>query len=223
MSGERKTKNSARKGGLLRFRLSVICSLSSLFCLSGCLDSAVEMGGPQVKVAAADGGSTRAVAGLPISPHGASLAVVSIEGPPDEVSAHFQKQFINAAESRDVALADAGQANYRLRGFLTASPAQGATRLAYVLDVYDRQGRRVQRLSSEGGVKADADPWRAVDEKSLNIFAERGADDVAAFLATTPEAIAAAGGEAGVSVVAVEKEKTAAAAPNALAAAGDKH
>jgi hypothetical protein len=215
VSGERKTKIGARNRGLLRFRLSVICSLSSLL-LSGCLDSAVEMGGPPAKLAAARGG-----AGPQISPHGASLAVISIEGPPVELGAVFQKQFASAAQSRDIALAEADLANYRLRGFLTASPAQGATRLAYVLDVYDRRGRRVQRLTSEAGVKADADPWRAVDEKSLTIFAERGADDVAAFLSTTPEAIAAAGGEAGVSIVAVDRTPGA-VAPSALAAVGDK-
>lgn len=222
MSGERETKKGARDRVLLRSRLSVICSLSSAFCLAGCLDSAVEMGGPQGAVSSTHGEKTRSGAGSQISPHGASLAVVSIEGPPDEAAARFQKRLTSAAQSRDVAFVETEGADYRLRGFLTASPAQGATRLAYVLDIYDRQGRRVQRLTSEAGVKADADPWRAVDEKSLNIFAERGASDIAAYLSTTPEAIAAAGGEAGVSVVAVEREKSA-PTPGVLATADDKH
>ena len=185
----------------MRFHLSVICSLLSAFSLSGCVDSAVEMGAPRAKAEASRPG------GAPlVSPHGASLALVSIEGPPEEIRARFQKQLASAAQSRDVALIESErQADYRLRGFLTASPAQGGTRLAYVLDVYDAKGRRVQRLMSEAGVAVAADPWQAVDERSSRIFAERGADDLAAFLATTPEAIAAAGGEAGVSVVAAER------------------
>jgi hypothetical protein len=217
VSGERRTKNGVRSGGLLRFCLPVIFSFVSVLCLSGCLDAAVEMGGPQAKVVGARS------AGPLISPHGASLAIVSVEGPPDEVGARFRNELESAAQSRDVALAEAERANYRLRAFLTASPAEGATRVAYVLDIYDRRGRRVQRLASEAGVEADPDPWRAVDEKSLILCAEKGADDLAAFLATTPEAIAAAGGEAGVTVVAAEREKSAPMPRSVAAAAGDKH
>ena len=191
----------SRHGGLLGFCLPVICCLFFVVSLSGCVDSAVEIGAPRPKAGASLPG------GAPlISPHGASLALVSIEGPPDEIRARFQKQLASAAQSRDVALTESErQADYRLRGFLTASPAQGGTRLAYVLDVYDAKGRRVRRLTSEAGVAVAADPWQAVDEKSSRIFAERGAEELAAFLATTPEAIAAAGGEAGVSVVAAER------------------
>ena len=185
----------------MRFRLPVICSLCSALCLSGCLDAAVEIGAPRSKAAASRAG------GAPlVSPHGASLALVSVEGPPEEIRVRFQKQLASAAQSRDIALTESEpQASYRLRGFLTASSAEGATRLAYVLDVYDSKGRRVQRLTSEAELPAAADSWQAVDEKSSRAFAERGADALAAFLSTTPEAIAAAGGEAGVSVVAAER------------------
>jgi hypothetical protein len=168
--------------------------------LGGCLDTAVDLGARQ-----ASAQSARRVAARPgVSPHGASLAFASIEGPPDAVGARFMQRFTQAAEARDVALAPQETAQYRLRAYLTASPAQGATRLAYVLDVFDRQGRRVQRLTDEAGVKPDADPWEAVDERAIALFADRGAEDIAAFLSNTPEAIAAAGGEAGVSVAAAQ-------------------
>ena len=105
-----------------------------------------------------------------------------------------------------MAIVSSETAQYRLRAYLTATPAQGATRLTYVLDVFDRQGRRAQRLTDEAGVRPGADPWQALDEGAIGLFADRAAEDLAAFLSNTPEAIAAAGGEAGVSVVSAERQ-----------------
>ncbi len=118
----------------------------------------------------------------------------------------FKQRFVQAAAARDVAIVSSETAQYRLRAYLTATPAQGATRLTYVLDVFDRQGRRAQRLTDEAGVRPGADPWQALDEGAIGLFADRGAEDLAAFLSNTPEAIAAAGGEAGVSVVSAERQ-----------------
>jgi hypothetical protein len=171
---------------------------ASLLC--GCFETAVEKGAPPVGAVP----HLRIAARPGVSPHGASLAFASLDGPPAAVSESFREQFDMAAQSRDVALAKPEAAQYRLRGYLTASPAQGGTRLSYVLDVYDRQGRRVQRLTEEAGLRPDANPWDAVDDKSLAAFADRGAEDVAAFLSNTPEALAAADKDSGVTVVAGE-------------------
>ena len=168
---------------------------ASLLC--GCLDTAVEKGTPAVGAAP----HLRIATRPGVSPHGASLAFASLDGPPQAVSDRFREQFDKAALSRDVALAMPETAQYRLRGYLTASPAQGGTRLAYVLDLYDRQGHRVQRLTEETGLTPDASPWDAVDDKSLALLADRGAKDVAAFLSNTPEALAAAESDSGVTVV----------------------
>ncbi len=174
--------------------------------LGGCLDTAVDLGARQTLAAPA----ARLTPRPGVSPHGASLAFASLEGPPDAVGARFMRHFKKAAEARDIALAPAESAQYRLRGYLIAAPAQGATRLCYVWDLYDRRGRRVRRLTDEAGVRPGPDPWEAVDDKSLGLFAERGAEEIAAFLTNTPEAIAAAGTQAGVSVMAVERAPAAA-------------
>lgn len=178
--------------------LAALAAAAALL-LGGCVDTAVEMGArrplaeaPQPALAARPG----------VSPHGASLAFADLDGPPEPLKARFLQQFAAAAEAKDIALTKPENATYRMRGYLTASPAQGATRLAYVLDLYDRKGRRAQRLTFEAGLKAGADPWAAVDEPSLGAFAQRGAGDVAAFLSNTPEAIAAAEKDSGTSVVA---------------------
>jgi hypothetical protein len=170
---------------------------ASLLC--GCLDAAADRGARSPAAAASH---PRIAARPGVSPHGASLAFATLDGPPEAVSTKFKEQFDKAAQSRDVALAKTESAQYRLRGYLTASAGQEGTRLAYVLDVYDRQGRRVRRLTEEIGLKPETNPWDAVDDKTLAAFADRGAEDVAALLSNTPEAIAAAEKDSGVSVVA---------------------
>jgi hypothetical protein len=78
---------------------------------------------------------------------------------------------------------------------LTAYSAAGdTTALAYVCDVFDGKKHRTQRLGDEIILKgAAADPWSLVDGKTIEAIAARGADDLAAFLSNTPEAVAGAG------------------------------
>ncbi len=173
-----------------------IVFLASLLC--GCLDTTLD----RDTRASAAAPRTRLAAGTGVDPRGASLAFVSLDGPSEAVSAKFREEFDKAARSRDVAIAKSEAAPYRLKVYLTALPAQSGTRLAYVLDVYDRQGRRVQRLSDESGVGSDTDPRDPVNDNSIAAIADRSAEDVAAFLSNTPEALAAAEKDAGVSVVA---------------------
>jgi hypothetical protein len=77
---------------------------------------------------------------------------------------------------------------------LSAYPAaNGASALAYVSDVFDAKKSRTQRLGDDIVLKGTAgDPWSLVDDKAVEAIAARSADDLAAFLSNTPEAIAAA-------------------------------
>ena len=128
------------------------------FMLGGCLDTAVDLGARQASAQQA----TRRFAARPgVSPHGASLGFASIEGPPDAVGARFMQRFTQTAQARDVALVPAETAQYRLRAYLTASPAQGATRTRLcsrcvrppgpARAASDRRGRRGARRRSLGG------------------------------------------------------------------------
>ena len=181
-----------------RSRLGGIGAALAAMALCGCVDTAVEIGSQRVA-----GASAQRMAARPgVSPHGASLGFATLDGPSQAVSDRFREHFDRAAQSRDVALAKPEAAQYRLRGYLTAAPAQSGPGLSYVLDIYDRQGRRVQRLTEEIAVTPDATSWEAIDDKSLAAFADRGAEDVAAFLSNTSEAIAAAEKDSGMTVVA---------------------
>jgi hypothetical protein len=188
-------------------RLARICAIgAAAAALGGCVDTAVEVGarrqGPTAE-------RHKPVARPGVSPHGASVALASLEGAPEEVLARFRPIFARTAESRDIATAGEAEAAYRLRGYLTSyAGPEGATRLSYVFDVFEHNGRRAQRLTDEVVAKTAGDPtardlWSALGDRELAELAARGADDLAAFLSNTPEALAAAGGESGVTIATV--------------------
>ena len=65
--------------------------------------------------------------------------------------------------------------------------------LEYVWDVFNKDKQRTQRVDDVLDVKGEgADPWRIVDEAALASVAAKSADDLAAYLSNTPEAVAAA-------------------------------
>ena len=186
--------------------------------LAGCVDTAAELGAPR----AAAPQRTALVARPGVSPRGASVTVASLEGVSEQTAARFRQFFASAAESRDIAMVAPEAAQYRLRGYLTATASQNVARLAYVWDVFDRQGRRAQRLGDEMtvAVAGDGNPWDALDDKTSAEIARRAADDLAAFLTNTPEAIAAANGrDSGVSVVSAQRSPDAGAKPTGYAQA----
>lgn len=182
-------------------------TIAGALALAGCVDTAAELGAPRGGVAERQ----RPVARAGVSPRGARIALTSLEGAPEEAIARFGQIFARTAESRDIATTRGADAAYRVRGYLTAYASEGATRYAYVWDVFERNGRRAQRLTDEVAVAGGGDPWTNLDDKALTEVAARGADDLAAFLSNTPEAIAAAaGGDAGVTVATASRPAPAA-------------
>lgn len=187
--------------------LSLLCV--GALALGGCVDTAADLGAPK-SAALAQPAPLTARPG--VSPHGASVALASLEGAPDAVASRFRQIFARAAESRDIATTAGPDADYRVRGYLSAYLGAGTTRLAYVWDIFDRDGRRARRLTDEVAVKSGDAPWESLDDTALTDVAARGADDLAAFLSNTPEAIAAASGAgAGLTVAAAARAAPAAA------------
>ena len=147
--------------------------------LAGCVDNASDLQASAVRPASA-------------SPAGASVAFVSLEGAPAEIAARFSQLAAAEAARRDVALAPPAAAHYLVRGYLSATPAEGGTAFTYVWDVFDKSRQRIQRTQDSLFVKTPAaNPWSAADERVLASLAARSADDLAAVLAQTPEALAA--------------------------------
>jgi len=157
--------------------------------LSGCVDS---------NVAEAPDPFAPQATNLPrregVSPSGATVAVASFSGAPEEVADRFTPIFADAAKGGEISFADPDTANYLVRGYLNAYPVGDATAVAFVLDIFDSKKQRTQRVEDEILLKGQAaDSWSLVDDSVLAAVAAKSADDLAAVMTNTPEALLAAG------------------------------
>jgi hypothetical protein len=155
--------------------------------LGGCVETM-----DSLQVASVDNGQHPT--GRPgVSPSGATVAFASIEGPPPDVAARFSDQLAAASASRAIVTADPQSANYLVRGYLTAYAVPEGTAITYVWDVFDSQKRHAQRVDDTVTLKESAsDPWSLANDAVIASIAGKSADDLAAYLSNTPEAVAVA-------------------------------
>jgi hypothetical protein len=120
---------------------------------------------------------------------GATLAVVSVDGAPADLSEHFNQRLADAEAARQIAVAAPAKARYLARGYLTASLVEGGAAVDIVWDVFTPDKQRVQRISDTIAVKGSGDDaWSMVSDAALDSVAAKCADDLAAYLSNTPEA-----------------------------------
>jgi hypothetical protein len=156
------------------------------FALSGCVEMAADMT-PKTEAHVAF------VRRTDVSLAGASVAFVSVDGPPAAISRTFSQIMTREATARDIALAGDKKARYLVRGYLSAYETTDGAAVEYVWDVFNKDKQRTQRVNDVIEVKGDgADPWRIIGEAALTSIAAKSADDLAAYLSNTPEAVAAA-------------------------------
>jgi hypothetical protein len=164
--------------------------LAAAFAVSGCLETVAEFT-PKSEAHA------QFVRRPDVSLANASVAFVSVEGPPAAVSASFSQSLAREAAAQDIVIADAKKAHYLVRGYLSAYATEDGAAIEYVWDIFNKDKQRTQRVNDVLQVKGDgSDPWRIVSEAALASVAARSADDLAAFLSNTPEAVAAVGAPA---------------------------
>jgi hypothetical protein len=126
-----------------------------------------------------------------VSLAGATVAFVSVDGPPSAVSASFAQIMAREAAAHDIVVTDTKKARYLVRGYLSAYATADGAAVDYVWDVFNRDKQRTQRVDDTLEVKgAGADPWSVAGEAALASVAAKSADDLAAFLSNTPEAVA---------------------------------
>lgn len=179
--------------------------------VGGCVDTVgqarIDPASAPQKIARRDG----------VSPRGATVALASLDGAPENVAAAFIADFNASASGYDMTIAEPKSASYLVRGYLTAYPGdQGSTRFAYVLDVFDKRKVRVARLTDDAPVPAAAaDPWSLADVKIVRALAQRSAADLADALTNTPEAVAGAAVASAAGSTSVQQGTT--VAPRAMA------
>ncbi|UDL95919.1 hypothetical protein LGH83_06915 [Lichenihabitans sp. PAMC28606] len=130
------------------------------------------------------------------SPRAATVALVSLDGAPDQVAARFRQSLFGEAASREITVTDEASAHYLVRGYLSAYPGEtGGTTLSYVYDVFEAgRKQREQRIEDTIDLPvAAADPWSVVSDSVVTTLAGRSADDLAVALSGTPEAQAQGG------------------------------
>lgn len=116
-------------------------------------------------------------------------------GAPVEVSKKLTDQLKAAASQKSVTIADEGQPwIYTVRGYLAASPEGNQSKIAYIWDVTQKDGKRVHRVTGEELVPAKAGgPWASLDDATINKIALATANDLAAWLPkeSAPQPVAA--------------------------------
>ncbi len=187
----------------------VVLVVLSLAGLAGCNET---VGG-----LAQNSGAPRLAARPGVSPTGATVAFVTVEGAPADIVERFSQATMAEAQRRQVSIAQPAAADYLVRGYLSASLVQGGAAFSYVWDVFDNRRRRVRRTQDTLAVAgASEDPWRLANPVVLNSLAARSADDLAAILTNTPEAAAA---QTAAEAIAASAPKPATAQPPANAQA----
>ena len=83
----------------------------------------------------------------------ATVAIVSVDGAPADLSAHFNQTLDEAAAARRIAVASPAKARYLVRGYLTATPVEGGAEVDLVWDVFTPDKKRAQRLSDAIAVR----------------------------------------------------------------------
>jgi hypothetical protein len=126
---------------------------------------------------------------------GVPVALVSLDGAPEAVTAKLSSAIAQQATRRDIQIVGIdGQPRYQVRGYLAASGLpEGKAELSWVFDIFDAQYKRAKRFSGQEIIKSGQD-WSAVSDQQLQIVAFKALDEIAEFLAATPEAIAARNG-----------------------------
>ena len=179
-------RSTAGKVWNARAAFARLCVLAAPLALCGCVEVAADLA-PSAEahrqVARREG----------VSLAQASVAIVSVEGAPAAILASFSQILEREARVRDIVVVDAASARYLVRGYLSASLTADGASIEYVWDVFTSDKQRAQRLSDVIVVKGSGeDPWALAGEAALKSVAARSADDLAAYLSNTPEAVAAA-------------------------------
>ncbi|MGD0184842.1 MAG: hypothetical protein ABSC25_06275 [Roseiarcus sp.] len=171
-----------------RAALAALCVLAAPLALGGCVEVAADLA-PSVDA------HRQFVRRDGVSLEQASVAIVSVDGAPDAIAASFSQTLAREAQARDIVVVDEAKARYLVRGYLSADLTEDGASIEYVWDVFTADKRRAQRLNDVIAVKGTGDdPWALAGEAALKSVAAKSADDLAAYLSNTPEAVAVAAG-----------------------------
>jgi hypothetical protein len=132
-------------------------------------------------------------------PTKAKVAFAPIIGAPANVSNLLTANLVSAVERQSVPVARApGEAtDYTIRGYVVAAAEKAGTKISYIWDVTDKEGKRAHRITGEEFApgKPGKDPWASVDQAMLERIAGNTSAQLAAFVPNAGGQTFAAGGQ----------------------------
>jgi hypothetical protein len=126
--------------------------------------------------------------GEPLGPlaaaRSATIAIDSIDGPPQALTKKFATNLSEEAEVRKLAIVGRDDpAQYRVRAYLSMHAERGKSSVTWVWDVYGADKRRALRITGEeANPNTSREEWAAVDERVLRQIARNGMDRLLIFL-----------------------------------------
>ena len=118
----------------------------------------------------------------------ARVSVAPIIGAPDAIAKQIQQEFTSAVEKQRVTVISNKdeRADFTLRGYIVAAKDKANTKVSYIWDVTDPAGKRVNRITGEEVVTANAgkDPWAALTPQVAQSIAGKAAGSFVAWLPT---------------------------------------
>ncbi len=145
-------------GGLLAMLLGL---------LTACADAPGTLAGGDLTSQSLTGTAERA-------PEETAFAFEPFDGIPVNIGDALLRELGSTAEQYRIRVVPRSRdtATYRVRGYLLASSDDSASIISYVYDIYDRDGRRVHRISGrELGSASPGDPWSGVADGTVQQIA----------------------------------------------------
>lgn len=132
----------------------------------------------------------------------ARVTIAPVIGAPDAVAKQLAAQLTSEIERKNVAVAKlpGTHADYTIRGYIVSAKESAGTKVSYIWDVTDTQGKRVNRITGEELLAngSGSDPWSAVTPSVVGSIAGKTASSLATWLPSQrPPATAAVGSSAG--------------------------
>lgn len=133
------------------------------------------------------------------APRGAQFAVAPVIGPPENVSNELRTQLIADLERQNLRVAKSPdeRAEYTLRGYVVSSLEKkgNKSKVSYIWDVTDANGKGVHRVSGEESAPAGKgkDPWAAMTPNLVQAIAAKTVTSVAGWMPGGGAAVASNG------------------------------
>lgn len=133
----------------------------------------------------------------PAQPQTKPIAFAPVIGAPAKVSSKMNETLTASATQKKINIASSQDAEYTIRGYLVAQADAKGTKLSYIWDITDKNGKRSKRIQGDELIegKKGGDPWQLVDDAAIERISGKTTDQILAWMqgnSTEAPAVAAA-------------------------------